>query len=253
MALALLSAGFQSLPLIPTINLGPSGADSWMGRFVYVLGPCGSLQQNLLWGWEFLPLPPQPLQVFSVRGFEVLFPCAGPLGCSVYLAPRLFLLVYLHLNVGPPSLQAKPLQGPPAATLPWVLSAQLLVSAPPTCLNECFFFNSLVVGLPYRLIFCQFWLLFVFKFVVVLLLSVWGGTVCLPTPPSWPEVLEIWFLIPENQLGWFDFILLLLIYNISFRYYFPLSYLFWIIISPVSGDHEGSGEVLREEHALEDW
>ena len=29
---------------------------------------------------------------------------------------------------------------------------------------------------------------FVFKFVVVLLLFVQGGTVCLPTPPSWPTV-----------------------------------------------------------------
>ena len=28
MALALLSSGFQSLPLLPTIKLGPSGADS---------------------------------------------------------------------------------------------------------------------------------------------------------------------------------------------------------------------------------
>ena len=48
MALAPLSAGFQSLPPLPTIKLGPSGADSWVGGwvggFVYVLGPCGSLQ-----------------------------------------------------------------------------------------------------------------------------------------------------------------------------------------------------------------
>ena len=44
MLLAQLSAGFQSLPLLPTNKLGPSGADSWVGGFVYVLGPCGSLQ-----------------------------------------------------------------------------------------------------------------------------------------------------------------------------------------------------------------
>ena len=30
-------------------------------------------------------------------------------------------------------------------------------------LDECFFFISLVVGLPYSSIFCQFWLFFVFK------------------------------------------------------------------------------------------
>ena len=37
------------------------------------------------------------------------------------------------------------------------------VSAPPTGLDECFFFISLVVRLPYSLIFCHFWLFFVFK------------------------------------------------------------------------------------------
>ena len=44
-----------------------------------------------------------------------------------------------------------------------------------------YFFNSFVVGLPYNSIFCQFWLFFIFKFVVVLLLVVQGGTVCLLT------------------------------------------------------------------------
>ena len=32
---------------------------------------------------------------------------------------------------------------------------------------------------------------FVFKFVVVRLLVVRGGTVCLPMPPSWLEVLSV--------------------------------------------------------------
>ena len=52
---------------------------------------------------------------------------------------------------------------PPAAALPRVLSTRLLISTPPTGLDECFFFNSLVVGLPYSLIFCQFWLVFFFN------------------------------------------------------------------------------------------
>ena len=39
MPLALLLAGFQLLPLLPTSKLGPSGADSWVGGFVYILGP----------------------------------------------------------------------------------------------------------------------------------------------------------------------------------------------------------------------
>ena len=37
------------------------------------------------------------------------------------------------------------------------------VSTPPTHLDECFFFISLVVKLPYSSIFCRFWLFFVFK------------------------------------------------------------------------------------------
>ena len=50
------------------------------------------------------------------------------------------------------------------SSLPW-----LPISASPSGLDECFFFISLVAGLPYSSIFCQFWLFFVFK----LLLSFW--------------------------------------------------------------------------------
>ena len=86
-------------------RLGSSDADSWVGGFVYILGPCGSLQQTILWGWEFLPLHQSP-QVFTVKGFEILFPCTGNLGCVVCLPPQLFLPVYLHKNMGLPALSA---------------------------------------------------------------------------------------------------------------------------------------------------
>ena len=43
-----LSAGFQSCPPLPTSKLSPSGADSLVGGFVYILGPCWSLQSTLL-------------------------------------------------------------------------------------------------------------------------------------------------------------------------------------------------------------
>ena len=62
-----------------------------------------------------------------------------------------------------------------SVTLPRVLSARMPVSAPPTSLDECFFFNSLVVGLLYSLVFWQSWLFFVFKLVAVLLLVVRGS------------------------------------------------------------------------------
>ena len=48
------------------------------GWDVYILGPCGSLQRPLLWGWEFLLLLPQPPQVFSVRGLRLYFPALEP-------------------------------------------------------------------------------------------------------------------------------------------------------------------------------
>ena len=55
--------------------------------------------------------------VFNQR-FEALFPQTGTLGFVVCLAPQLFFLVFLHANVGPPSLQSATLQSPPAEALP---------------------------------------------------------------------------------------------------------------------------------------
>ena len=113
-----------------------------------------------------------PTGVFNQR-FEALFPWTGALGCVVCFDPLPFLLVHLCVNVGPQGLLAAawpaPLHNPPPrlfcqpppcheSSLP-----RLPVSAHPTGLDECFFFISLVVRLPYSLIFCQFWLFFVFK------------------------------------------------------------------------------------------
>ena len=169
MALPQFSAGFQSFPPFPTSKLGPSGADSQVGDFVYVLGPCGSLQGTLLWGWGFFLLL-QPPQVFSVRVFEALFPLAGTLGCSVCVTPQLFLPVYLHANVGL-LVHSLVLPGLPVAVLPGVLST-LAACLCPSYWPGWMFLNSLVVSLPYSSIFCQFLLFFVFKFVVVLLFVV---------------------------------------------------------------------------------
>ena len=44
MPLTQLLSYFQSLPPLPTSKLGHSGAGSLVGGFVYILGPCGSLQ-----------------------------------------------------------------------------------------------------------------------------------------------------------------------------------------------------------------
>ena len=114
-----------------------------------------------------------PTVVFNQR-FEALFPHAGALDCEVCFAPPPFLLVYLCTNVGLQCLPATTLWSLLAAVLPvpfhnpppgWVClllpcressPPQLPVSVPPTGLDECFFFISLVVRLPYSSILCQF-------------------------------------------------------------------------------------------------
>ena len=98
------------------------------------------------------------------RGFEDLFPWAEILDCVVCLSLQLFPLIYPHANLELPS---------PLTTILLESSPpQLPISNPPNDLHECFFFNSLVVGLPYSSIFWQFWLFFIFKLFVVLLLAV---------------------------------------------------------------------------------
>ena len=89
---------------------------------------------------------------FSVRGLRLYFPELVPWVVGLSRSP-VVPPVYLHVNVGPPVLQ------PPCcleSSLPGCLS-------PPLLLSGCFFFISLVVGLPYSSIFCQFCLFFVFK------------------------------------------------------------------------------------------
>ena len=179
--LAQLSARFQSFPLLPTSKLGTCGADALVGGFVYIPGPYGSLQQALLWSWESLLLP-QPPQVFTARGFEVFFSLTGTLGCVVYLAPWLFLPVYPHANVGPT-----------AAILPAQSSSHHLALHPlcPGCLSLLLLpvWMNVSTLTPWFSDFYTVWFsgrsgCFCFKFVVVLLLVVWGSKMYLPTPPS---------------------------------------------------------------------
>ena len=146
MSLAQLLDCFHLLLLLPTIKLGPSGATSQVDGFVYILGPYGSLQQILLWGWEFLP-PPHPPQVFAARGFEAFFSHSGTLGCIVCFTPQLYPLVYPHANVGMSCLLATALLALVLQLLPYHKSSPpwLPVSTTLTSLDDCFFFNSLVV------------------------------------------------------------------------------------------------------------
>ena len=103
-----------------------------------------------------------PSGVFS-PWFEALFPYAGTLGCEVCHWVYQLLLGWPAAALPTPLHNLPPHwvhQPPPCheSSLP-----KLLISTPPAGLDECFFFISLVVGLPYSSIFCQFWLFFVFK------------------------------------------------------------------------------------------
>ena len=51
---------------------------------------------------------------------------------------------------------------------PFHISAPLCISAPLTCPDECDFFKSLVVGLPYNLIFWVFWVISVLYSLVII-------------------------------------------------------------------------------------
>ena len=103
-----------------------------------------------------------PTGVFN-QWFEALFLCAGDLGCVVCCH------VCQLLPLRPAAAWPAPFHNPPPhwfhqpPPCQLVLSPRLPVSTPPTSLDECFFFNSLVVRVPYSSIFCQFWLVFVFK------------------------------------------------------------------------------------------
>ena len=150
----------------------------------FVWKPCGSLQRTLLWGWEFLLLPPQPPQGFQSEALKLYFPCTGTLGCAVSLSlPSCFSQFISAQMWDCLVFQLPPCRESSLSLLP--------VSSPPSGLDECFFFNFSVVKLQYSSIFWQFWLFFVFKLFVVLLLVVWGGKVYLPMPPSWPKSCSI--------------------------------------------------------------
>ena len=126
----------------------------------------------------------QPPQVFTLRGSEAFFSCAGTLGCTICLSPSCnspFTCTQMW------DILARQLPACHASLLP-----QFPVSTPPTSLDECFF-NSLVIGLTCSLILWEFWLFFVFKLVVILLLVMQGCETYLCMSPSWPEALLLSF------------------------------------------------------------
>ena len=110
-----------------------------------------------------------PSSFLTARGFEVLFPAL-----ELWVAWSVLLPSFSSWFISTQMWDHQPLSNPPGPQPPCCMSSPpwLPISAPPTGLDESFFFNSLVVRLPHSLIFWKLWLFFVFKFVVVLLLVV---------------------------------------------------------------------------------
>ena len=100
-----------------------------------------------------------PHRFLQPEVLRLYFPALEPwIAWSVLLPSCSSLFIHTQMwDHQPPSCLPSP-----APALPHVHSA------PPISLGECFYFNSLVVGLPYSSICWQFWLCFVFKFVVFL-------------------------------------------------------------------------------------
>ena len=97
------------------------------------------------------PLPPQPPQVFSVRGLRLYFPelepwvawsASLPAVCPIYLCGNVGPQGLLVVRLPTPFIPQSASLGPATATR--VLFAPVPISTPPTGRDECVFFISLV-------------------------------------------------------------------------------------------------------------
>ena len=96
MVLASLSTRIKSLPLLPTIKLGPSGAGSQVGGLVHALGPCGVSPMTSPVRLGVSPAAaPTPRDIFNQK-FENLFPRVGALGYAVCFAPHRLSSLSVH-------------------------------------------------------------------------------------------------------------------------------------------------------------
>ena len=77
MALTRLLANFQSLPLLPTSKLGPSGADSQVGGFVYFQDPVG-LSKELSCEARYLSCHHNPHRFLQSEVLRFYFPALEP-------------------------------------------------------------------------------------------------------------------------------------------------------------------------------
>ena len=101
-------------------------------------------------------------QVFSISGLRLYFPELEPWVSWSVTEPTSCWLAG-QLQPCPPCSTVCHLAGSTSHCLAHPdPPGTACISASSTGLDECVFFNSLVDGLPYSLIFCQFWLFFWF-------------------------------------------------------------------------------------------
>ena len=99
MAPALLSTGFKSLPPLPAIKLGPSGAGSRVGGLVHTRPLWVSPRTSPVRLGVSPAAAPTPTGVFNQRFEAFISPHWSP-GLHSLLRSPPFLLVYLCSNVG---------------------------------------------------------------------------------------------------------------------------------------------------------
>ena len=103
--------------------------------------------------------------MFSIKGLRLSFPMLE-LWVARSVAGSASCCLASQLPPCPLSSTIRHLTGSSNCCLGVSPLCPLPISIPPTGLDKCFFVISLVVGLPYSMIFCQLWLFFVFKFLL---------------------------------------------------------------------------------------
>ena len=216
MAPAPLSTGFQSLPPLPIIKLGPSGAGSRVGGLVHTLGPMGLSNDLSCEAGSFSCCLPNPHGCFQSEVWGFISRSWSPGLCGLLCSPP-FVPVYLCENVGlrgatrhsacpvlrhsesgPLGLSVRECGAAGAASAqtacpirPTLRQSQSRHSHPSPLRPGCPSPPLLPVWM--NVYFLSPWCRTFMSFDFLSVLVVWGGAVCLPTLPSW---------FSRNNLNW---------------------------------------------------
>ena len=150
MSSAQLSAIFQSLPLLPTNKLGPSGADSQVCGLVYFLGPCGSLLRTLLCEAGSFFWCHNVHRFFQSEVLRLYLPAVLPwVAWSVLFASCSSWFIHMQMwncplcQLLPPLVHQLTLCPPLAAALPRILST------PVTCFLPSYWSGRMFLANPF--------------------------------------------------------------------------------------------------------